>query len=162
MKMEQTDENDLRTYVSCKFEENDMDDMLEDYPDLATEIIEKSNGVFLLGEILVNELVQLSTIKEIRRALKSQLTHLDQAFEVTLKRIDSQSKSRSCLAHRVLGWIACADRSFSVPELLHGLVTEDDVEEIDMENLLSIKDDPKSVRWTCHSECRRRQGCHGA
>ncbi|CAH0045882.1 unnamed protein product, partial [Clonostachys solani] len=39
----------------------------------------------------------------------------------------------------MLGWIACADRSFSVSELLHGLVTEEGEEEIDMENLLTIK-----------------------
>ncbi|VUC25828.1 unnamed protein product [Clonostachys rosea] len=139
LKMEQTDDNDLRSYVFSQFEDNDMDDILEDHPDLATEIIEKSNGVFLLGKILVNELVQLSKVKEMRRALKSSPSHPDQAFEATLERIDSQSKSRSSLAHRVLGWIACADRSLSVSELLHGLVTEDGEDEIDTENLLTMK-----------------------
>ncbi|CAH0042647.1 unnamed protein product [Clonostachys rhizophaga] len=139
LQIEQTDENDLRAYVSCQFEANDMDDLLEDHPDLETEIIEKSNGVFLLGQVLVNELVQLNTVKEMRRALKSSPAHLDQAFEATLKRIDSQSKSRISLAHRVLGWISCADRNLTVSELLHGLVTEDGEEEIDIENLVSIK-----------------------
>ncbi|CAG9977300.1 unnamed protein product [Clonostachys byssicola] len=139
LQMEQTDENDLRAYLSCQFEQNDMDDLLDDHPDLATEIIEKSNGIFLLGEILINELLQSNTVKEMRRALKSSPTHLDQAFEVTLKRIDSQSKSRSSLAHRVLGWVACAERNLSVSELLHGLVTEEGEDEIDMENFVSVK-----------------------
>jgi hypothetical protein len=90
-------------------------------------------------------LLELTTPKEMRKALHSYLAHLDQAFESSLKRIDAQLKSHSSLAYRVIGWITSAERRLSMSELIHGLAIEEGVSVIDDENLLA----PKTVLKVC-------------
>ncbi|RDW56944.1 hypothetical protein BP5796_13011 [Coleophoma crateriformis] len=141
----QADRNDLRSYVASQFEENDLEDLLEKYPELEMEIIDKSNGIFLLGKILVNHLLELTTAKEMRKALQFYPAHLDQAFESSLERINSQSKSHSALAHRVIGWIVSAEKKLLMSELIHGLGIEEGIDIIEAENLLA----PKTILKVC-------------
>ncbi|EQB51733.1 hypothetical protein CGLO_08702 [Colletotrichum gloeosporioides Cg-14] len=135
----QADASDMRVYVTSRFEECELDDLIERHPELEKEILEKSQGIFLLVRLLVDQLVDLSTVKEMRKALQVFPTHLDQAFESSLQRINSQSKSRSVLAHRVMGWIVSVERKLQISELAHGLATEEGVDVIDEENLVSSK-----------------------
>jgi ankyrin repeat protein len=93
----------------------------------------------------VDHLLELTTVKEMRRALQSYPVHLDQAFESSLERINSQSKSHSLLAHRVIGWIVSAERKLLMSELIHGLGTEEGTDVIDDENLLT----PKIILKVC-------------
>ncbi|KAE9569099.1 hypothetical protein CGMCC3_g14852 [Colletotrichum fructicola] len=139
-KMEvQADSNDMRAYVASRFEECDLDDVIERHPELENEILEKSQGIFLFVRLLVDQLVELSTVKEMRKALQVYPTHLDEAFESSLQRINAQSKSRSNLAHRVMGWIVSAERKLQMSELAHGLATEEGIDVTDEENLVSSK-----------------------
>ncbi|KAK2033526.1 hypothetical protein LX32DRAFT_679708 [Colletotrichum zoysiae] len=133
------DASDLRAYVASRFQESDLDELIEKHPDLEKDILEKSQGIFLLARLLVDHLVDLSTVKEMRKALQAYPTHLDQAFESSLERINAQSKSHSNLAHRVMGWIISAERQLQMSELTHGLATEEGVDMIDEENLVSAK-----------------------
>ncbi|KAL3298960.1 ankyrin repeat-containing protein [Colletotrichum asianum] len=135
----QADANDMRVYVTSRFEECELDDLLERHPELEKEILGKSQGIFLLVRLLVDQLVDLSTVKEMRKALQVFPTHLNEAFESSLQRINFQSKSRSALAHRVMGWIVSAERKLQMSELAHGLATEEGVDVIDEENLVSSK-----------------------
>ncbi|KAK2057868.1 hypothetical protein LY76DRAFT_515326, partial [Colletotrichum caudatum] len=80
-----------------------------------------------------------STVKEMRKALQAYPTPLDQAFESSLEKIKAQSKSHSTLAHRVMGWIISAERQLQMSELTHSLATEEVVDMIDEENLVSAK-----------------------
>ena len=93
----------------------------------------------------MDHLLELATLKEMRKALQSYPAHLDQAFESSLERIDAQSKSHSSLAYRVMGWITSAERRLSMAELIHGLATEEGIDVIDNENLLA----PKTVLKVC-------------
>jgi NACHT domain len=45
----QADRNDLRTYVVSQFEENDLGDLLEKHPELQIEIVDKSNGMWVIN-----------------------------------------------------------------------------------------------------------------
>lgn len=73
-----------------------------------------------------------------RRALHSFPSKLDEAFESSLRRIDSQSSSRSALAHRVIGWITNSERRLTTAELIQGLAVEEGSDEVDEENLTTI------------------------
>ncbi|KAF2197628.1 ankyrin [Delitschia confertaspora ATCC 74209] len=132
------DPNDLQVYVNNAFQLNGMEDVLDEHPELGKEVIEKSDRIFLIVKILVNHLLELSTLKEMRMAVRSYSSHLEQAFESTLSRIDAQSKSHSELAHRVMGWITSAERKLHMSELLHGLAVEEG-NVIDKENIPSKK-----------------------
>ncbi|KAK1990313.1 hypothetical protein LX36DRAFT_417115 [Colletotrichum falcatum] len=133
------DASDLRAYVGSRFQENDLDELIERHADLERDILDKSQGIFLLARLLVDHLVDLSTVKEMRKALQVYPTHLDQAFESSLERINAQSKSHTTLAHRVMGWIVSAERQLQISELTHGLAAEEGVDTIDEENLVSAK-----------------------
>lgn len=74
-----------------------------------------------------------------RKVLQVFPTHLDEAFESSLQRINAQSQSHSALANRVMGWIVSAERKLQMPELAHGLATEEGFDVIDEENLVSSK-----------------------
>jgi ankyrin repeat protein len=100
---------------------------------------------FLLEKVLVDHLLELTTVKEMRSALQAYPTHLDQAFESSLERINSQSKSHSSLALRVIGWVVSAERKFLMSELIHGLGTEEGIDTISDENLLA----PKTILKVC-------------
>ncbi|KAF4811647.1 Ankyrin repeat and KH domain-containing protein 1 [Colletotrichum tropicale] len=141
-KMElQADSNDMRAYVASRFEECDLDDVIERHPELESEILEKSQGIFLLVRLLADQLVDLSTVKEMRKALQVYPTHLDEAFESSLQRINAQPGPRSKvkLAHRVMGWIVSAERKLRMSELVHGLAIEEGIDVTDEENLMSSK-----------------------
>ncbi|KAJ3947525.1 hypothetical protein N0V92_013274 [Colletotrichum tropicale] len=90
---------------------------------------------FLLVQLLVDHLVDLSNVKEMRKALMAYPNHLEDAFESSLQRIEAQSKSHCTLAKRVMGWIISAERKLQMSELAHGLATEEGIDVIDKENL---------------------------
>ncbi|KAK7962817.1 uncharacterized protein PG986_003642 [Apiospora aurea] len=133
------DSDDLKIYVNYQFQEHDMEDILVDQPELEAEVINKANGIFLLGKILVHHLLELSTVKEMRKEIQASPVLLEEAFESSLKRIDAQSKSHSALARRVISWVAAAERKLLMSELVHGLATEEESNVIDSENLPSKK-----------------------
>jgi hypothetical protein len=58
----QADENDLRAYVANKFEENDLEDMLDEYSELQTEIVDKSNGVWVNSNQISNRALTSQTV----------------------------------------------------------------------------------------------------
>ncbi|WQF76737.1 Putative NACHT nucleoside triphosphatase, P-loop containing nucleoside triphosphate hydrolase [Colletotrichum destructivum] len=144
----QADEKDLRAYLASRFEENGLEDVMEQHPHLERDILDKSQGMQVFHnneESTSNHLVELSTVKEMRQALKVYPDHLEKAFESSLERIDAQSKSQRTLAHRVMGWIISAERKLQMAELIHGLATEEDCDELDDENLVS----PKTLLKVC-------------
>lgn len=93
----------------------------------------------------MDHLISLATVKEMRNALQSYPAHLNEAFESCLERINAQSPSHRSLAHRVMGWLASAQRKLLLSELIHGLATEDEVDVIDEGNLAA----PKTILKVC-------------
>ncbi|KAK8075334.1 hypothetical protein PG997_009997 [Apiospora hydei] len=171
------DSDDLKTYVNYQFQEHDMEDILVDHPELEAEVINKANGIFLLGKILVHHLLELSTVKEMRKEIQASPILLEEAFESSLKRIDAQSKSHSTLARRVISWVASAERKLLMSELVHGLATEEGSNVIDSENLPSKKtilkvcgglvvmnpqDESISMHWRAHISLEETPSSEGA
>lgn len=94
---------------------------------------------FLLARLLVQHLVGLTSVKEMRRVLKNLPSGLTEAYQSTLDRVLSQTPSRSSLAMRVFGWITHAERRLTMEELIHALAIEQGSTGIDKENVTSPK-----------------------
>jgi ankyrin repeat protein len=82
---------------------------------------------------MLDDILELSSVNQIRRAIAKPQANLEQAFEATLGRIDAQSKSRSSLARRLLGWITYAGRRLKVEEIICAFAVEDE-DEFDPDN----------------------------
>jgi ankyrin repeat protein len=83
----------------------------------------------------MKHLLGLTSIKQMKQALKSMPSNLAEAYESSLRRILEQSPSRANLAMRVIGWITHAERRLKVEELRHALAVEEHTSEVDAENL---------------------------
>ncbi|KAI9711784.1 MAG: hypothetical protein M1820_001929 [Bogoriella megaspora] len=130
----QADRHDLTTFIAGRFQESDIGNLMSRANGFISEIVDRANGIFLLARLLVDQLTDLTTIKEMRAAVRSFPSKLEEAFQSTVTRIDSQSKSRSDLAHRAIGWITHSERRLNMVELIHGLAVTENDEEVDEEN----------------------------
>lgn len=92
---------------------------------------------FLLAKLMLDQLLDLTTVRQIRKALETQPSGLDQAFESSLKRIDSQSNAKRTLARRLMGWITYAKRRLRMEEILCAFAVEEDSDDIHNENFLN-------------------------
>ena len=86
----------------------------------------------------MDQLLDLPTLKKMRQALTSLPTHLDEAFESSLQRIDSQPKMLRELAHRAIQWAVYAMRPFRSTELAHAFAIEPSDDELDEEGIVRI------------------------
>ncbi|KAL3461665.1 ankyrin repeat-containing domain protein [Aspergillus heterothallicus] len=127
--------DDLRLYVESRFRDSDFSGDIEDDPTLLDSIISISGNLFLLARLILDDVLELSSLHQIRRAIARPQFSLQQAFEGTMARIDAQSKARSSLARRLLGWITYAVRRLTVEEILCAFCVEDeDEDELDPNN----------------------------
>lgn len=84
---------------------------------------------------MVDQLLDFTTVRQIRKALETQPSGLDEAFESSLKRIDSHPKPKRMLARRLVGWITYAKRRLKLDEILYAFAVEEDSEVIHQESL---------------------------
>src|SRR5205809_6774577 len=92
---------------------------------------------FLLTKLILDEVLDLTTIRQIRKALEKPPADLHRAFESSLERINSQPKAKRSLAHRLLGWVTYAKRRLKMEEILQAFAVEEDSDDIHKENLPS-------------------------
>lgn len=92
---------------------------------------------FLHVKLILDELMDLTTIRQMRKALEKESKGLEQAYTSIVQRIDIQPKAKRALAHRFIGWIAFAKRRFKLSELIHAFAVEKDEEEIYEDNTVS-------------------------
>jgi ankyrin repeat protein len=79
---------------------------------------------FLLPVLQIRTILDQTTRREMRKALKEMPKGLDSTFEETLRRIERQPDSRAKLAKKVLMWISHAKQPLRVRELQHALAVE--------------------------------------
>ncbi|CCX33867.1 Similar to hypothetical protein TRIATDRAFT_305868 [Trichoderma atroviride IMI 206040]; acc. no. EHK48124 [Pyronema omphalodes CBS 100304] len=78
---------------------------------------------FLLLALQIETVIDQTTIRKRRAALKTIPKGLDSAFEATISRIKAQSRAKSELAMDVLKWSFFAERPLELLELQHALAT---------------------------------------
>lgn len=84
----------------------------------------------------MDQLLGLPTLKKMRQALGSLPTQLNEAFESSLQRINSQPSALRDLAHRAINWIVNVERPLRSAELAQAFAVEYGDEELDEEGVL--------------------------
>ena len=93
---------------------------------------------FLLAKLHIDSLSTKLTVKAVREALQHLPKDLNQTYDETMKRIDSQKEDERDLACQVLMWVANSKRLLSVGELQEALAIESGSTTLDVDNLLDI------------------------
>lgn len=86
---------------------------------------------FLLAKILVDKLLDMTTLAQMRKSLKSMPTTITEAFESSVKRIEAQPRARRDLAFQVITWVTQSQRRLKADELVHALAVEEGSDEFD-------------------------------
>lgn len=97
------------------------------------------NFRFLLPALQIQTILEETTRKGMKRALRIIPKSLDLTFRDTLNRLSRQSRSRSELGISTLMWISHARRPLLIGELQQALAIDSEDEELDIENYTSIK-----------------------
>ncbi|KAK2755409.1 dihydropyrimidinase [Colletotrichum kahawae] len=114
------------------------DSLLRDQvtPEFIDCVVTRSNGIFLIAHVLIGHLLEQTSVKAMRHILDTTKSgSINDVFESSLKRIDSQPPPHKALAHRVIGWIINSRRVLTTDEMLHAFATEDNMEEINKESI---------------------------
>ena len=88
----------------------------------------------------MDSLTSKMTIRDLRKALKTLPTGLDETYSHAMNRIDLQDQEPRQLAYRILYWISYTLRPLTVDELRHALGVEPEESEFDEENLVDEGD----------------------
>ncbi|KAJ6587462.1 ankyrin repeat-containing domain protein [Mycena vulgaris] len=123
---------DLKLFVESELQASDFAHVSAT-SGIADAIVDQAGGIFLLARLLMNHLLALTTIKEIRQSLASLPPNLTSAYQSSLDRILAQPAPRSALAFRLIAWITHAERRLTTAEILHAFAVEDNVDKIDEE-----------------------------
>lgn len=134
-------DSDLRLYVASRLRESDFAEEVTKDSGLINDIVSKTGNMyvgtfpsqvptltdhrFLLSRLLLDELLDLVTIHQIRKALQRPPQGLQQALEATIQRIDAQPSARKILARRLLGWIMVAERRLKLDEVVTAFAVEE-------------------------------------
>ncbi|KAL5000855.1 ankyrin repeat-containing domain protein [Aspergillus recurvatus] len=137
--------DDLKVYIESRFRDSDFSDEVEEEDKLVGDVASSSGNLFLLTRLLLDDILDLASINQIRKALRKPHANLHQAFQATMDRIESQSKARSFLARRLLGWITYAKRRLKLQEVRCAFSVEEG-EELDPDN----KPNPDILLRACH------------
>ena len=92
---------------------------------------------FLLVKLILDHLLELTTLREVQNALELQPFELHLAFQASLDRIDAQPPAKRKLARRLLNWITFAKRPLRIEEVICAFAVEDDIDHIRSENLVN-------------------------
>ncbi|KAF3029794.1 hypothetical protein E8E15_007980 [Penicillium rubens] len=125
---------DLEIYIDSRFKENELPRGAQK---LIGKITEKSGNMFLHTKLILDEILDLTTVRHMQKALEKQSTGLDQVYQSTLQRIDMQPVARRELARRLIGWVVFAKRRLKIDEVIHAFAVESDEDYIEEDNFVS-------------------------
>ncbi|CAI6336682.1 unnamed protein product [Periconia digitata] len=127
---------DLSKYIQRRFQESDFADVIADTSPIFEVILKRSDGLFLLAKLLMDELLDLPTVARMRKALDGLPKKLKDAFKSSAERINAQPPALRDIAHRLIGWIVSAERPLSIKEVTHAFAIEPNDVEIDEDNII--------------------------
>ncbi|KAL4816194.1 ankyrin repeat-containing domain protein [Aspergillus spinulosporus] len=137
--------SDLKVYIESRFRDSDFSDEVEEDERMIGDVASSSGNLFLLTRLLLDDILDMASINQIRKALRKPHANVHQAFQATMDRIESQSKGRSSLARRLLCWVSYAKRRLKLQEILCAFSVEEG-EEFDSDN----KPNPDVLLRACH------------
>ncbi|KAJ6602566.1 hypothetical protein DFH09DRAFT_1354883 [Mycena vulgaris] len=136
-------EHDIRCYVNAQTSKSlQLSSHIKSRPSLGdeieTQIVGRSDGMFLLAKLHINSLTTKHTVKAIREALQSMPSDLQNSYDEVMARIDQQCADNRKLAQAALSWISNAKRLLRVAELREALAVEVGTSKLDPDNLVDI------------------------
>ncbi|KAI0813590.1 hypothetical protein GGR55DRAFT_687285 [Xylaria sp. FL0064] len=84
---------------------------------LLSPLAARANGMFLYARIVLDYLVELNSIEEIRQELKPLPTDLNDAYQRVFKKINSFHPRLRDKVRKILGWIGCAPAAMTSLEM---------------------------------------------
>ncbi|UKZ76278.1 hypothetical protein TrVFT333_003978 [Trichoderma virens FT-333] len=117
-------ENDIKSYISEKVDEVNLDPSPEEYQGFAEIkdlMLSKAGGTFLWVRIKVKDFKDIGSVEDIKEALQDPVEGLDEIYGQAIRRILARQKYSRDRALRALLWVANAHRSPSKLELLEAL-----------------------------------------
>ncbi|KAJ7860217.1 ankyrin repeat-containing domain protein [Mycena olivaceomarginata] len=129
--------DDLKLFVQSELQASDFA-QISFSGDIVDIIVNQADGIFLLARLLMNDLLALTTVRQIRRSLSTLPSNLTAAYQSSLNRILAQPPPRTALALRVIAWVTHAERRLKTAELVHAFAMEEGANEIDDENFVSV------------------------
>ncbi|VUC33388.1 unnamed protein product [Clonostachys rosea] len=113
-------------------------------------VADAADGMFLLACLYVQWLQGLTRRKEMLKSLKA-ISHdsrespefdrvYDQAYALTIQRIEGQSLEQIELAKQAISWISYAQRQLNIIELCTALAIEPETDDLDEDNIPSIEE----------------------
>ncbi|KAF7525648.1 hypothetical protein PCG10_004639 [Penicillium crustosum] len=125
---------DLEIYIDSRFQKSELPRGAQK---LIGKITEKSGNMFLHTKLILDEILDLTTVRHMQKALEKQSTRLNQVYQSTLQRIDMQPMARRELARRFIGWVVFAKRRLKIDEVIHAFAVEEDEDYIEEDNFVS-------------------------
>ena len=111
-------EDDIRSYVTAEIENIPRFQGKPVQRRIISALTSGHGGMFLWAYLMVKELKELGTVRQVDRALKSLPTGLEELHEAIITRLDSTlHRAHRELATRILTWIVCAVRPLRLAEL---------------------------------------------
>ncbi|CAG9980499.1 unnamed protein product [Clonostachys byssicola] len=113
-------------------------------------VADAADGMFLLACLYVQWVQGLTRRKEVIKSLEV-ISHesressefdrvYDQAYALTIQRIEGQSPEQIKLAKQTISWISYAQRQLSITELCSALAIELETDDLDEDNIPSIEE----------------------
>ncbi|RPA77673.1 hypothetical protein BJ508DRAFT_228655 [Ascobolus immersus RN42] len=130
--------SDLRTFISAYIESNNGrlgrkltgNNKLREK--IMEEVIQTSQGMFLMAELLLDYIGQQHTVKRLQASLETLPASLDLVYEKAIDRIKEGLEQDSQLAMKVLAWVALSNRPLTIEEIREALAaSEPDDSDVD-------------------------------
>ncbi|KAJ5505364.1 hypothetical protein N7453_004321 [Penicillium expansum] len=125
---------DLEIYIDSRFRENELPRGAQK---LIGRITEKSGNMFLHTKLIMDEILNLTTVPHMEKALEKQATVLNQVYQLTLERINMQPIARRELARRFIGWVVFAKRRLNIDEVIHAFAVKSDEDYVEEDKFIS-------------------------
>lgn len=111
-------EDDIRSYVTAEIENIPRFQGKPVQRRMISALTSGHGGMFLWAYLMVKELKELGTVRQVDHALKSLPTGLEEMHEAIITRLDSTlHRAHRELATRILTWTVCAVRPLRLAEL---------------------------------------------
>lgn len=104
---------------------------------ISSAVVSQAKGNFLFAKLYMDCLEQQHTVKQVKEILQNPFV-LENHYEPTMVRINSQPKEDSALAKKAISWIVSSRRPLKVEELQQAMAIVPGTEEINPETSCEI------------------------
>ncbi|KAL9070376.1 MAG: hypothetical protein Q9161_004935 [Pseudevernia consocians] len=102
---------------------------------ISTTIAARAEGMFLQARLHLDFLTTKTTLRKLKNALAALPEGLNDTYDETMERINSQHTDQSTLASKVICWVFYASRPLTMLEIQHALAVETGDATLDEDNI---------------------------